>query len=74
MSAFGSILGYYLPNLVLARLEFVRQREILSFPDAADLLMVCVEAGLGLDAALVKVTDEMRLRAKRWQRSCISLP
>jgi tight adherence protein C len=45
--------GYYLPNAVLARLVFVRQREIFeSFPDAADLLMVCVEAGLGLDAAL----------------------
>jgi tight adherence protein C len=58
-------LGYYLPNLVLARLEFVRQREIFeSFPDAADLLMVCVEAGLGLDAALVKVTEEMRLRSE----------
>jgi len=57
--------GYYLPNFVLARLEFVRQREVFeSFPDAADLLMVCVEAGLGLDAALVKVTDEMRLRSE----------
>jgi tight adherence protein C len=57
--------GYYLPNLVLARLVFVRQREIFeSFPDAADLLMVCVEAGLGLDAALVKVTEEMRLKSE----------
>jgi tight adherence protein C len=57
--------GYYLPNLVLARLVFVRQREIFeSFPDAADLLMVCVEAGLGLDAALVKVTDEVRLKSE----------
>jgi tight adherence protein C len=57
-------LGYYLPNVVLARLVFVRQREIFeNFPDAADLLMVCVEAGLGLDAALVKVTEEMRLKS-----------
>ena len=57
--------GYYLPNVVLARLVFVRQREIFeSFPDAADLLMVCVEAGLGLDAALVKVTEEMRLKSE----------
>ena len=58
-------LGYYLPNLVLSRLVFVRQREIFeNFPDAADLLMVCVEAGLGLDAALVKVTEEMRLKSE----------
>ena len=57
--------GYYLPNLVLSRLVFVRQREIFeNFPDAADLLMVCVEAGLGLDAALVKVTEEMRLKSE----------
>jgi tight adherence protein C len=58
-------IGYYLPNAVLSRLVFVRQREIFeSFPDAADLLMVCVEAGLGLDAALVKVADEMRLKSE----------
>jgi tight adherence protein C len=57
--------GYYLPNLVLSRLVFLRQREIFeTFPDAADLLMVCVEAGLGLDAALVKVTEEMRLKSE----------
>jgi tight adherence protein C len=57
--------GYYLPNVVLSRLVFVRQREIFeNFPDAADLLMVCVEAGLGLDAALVKVTEEMRLKSE----------
>lgn len=61
--AVGAV-GYYLPNAVLARLVFVRQREIFeTFPDAADLLMVCVEAGLGLDAALVKVTEEMRLKS-----------
>jgi tight adherence protein C len=62
--ASGAI-GYYLPNFVLSRLVFVRQREIFeSFPDAADLLMVCVEAGLGLDAALVKVAEEMRLKSE----------
>lgn len=60
----SAALGYYLPNVVLSRLVFVRQREIFeSFPDAADLLMVCVESGLGLDAALSKVTDEMRLKS-----------
>lgn len=58
-------IGYYLPNAVLSRLVFIRQREIFeSFPDAADLLMVCVEAGLGLDAALVKVAEEMRLKSE----------
>ena len=57
--------GYYLTNMVLSRLVFVRQREIFeTFPDAADLLLVCVEAGLGLDAALVKVAEEMRLKSE----------
>lgn len=58
-------LGYYLPNVVLARLIALRQRELFeSFPDAIDLMTVCVEAGLGLDAAMVRVGEEMRLRSK----------
>jgi tight adherence protein C len=62
---FSGAIGYYLPNVVLSRLVFIRQREIFeSFPDAADLMMVCVEAGLGLDAALVKVAEEMRLKSQ----------
>ncbi len=57
----AAAIGYYLPNFVLNRMIFVRQREIFeSFPDALDLMTVCVEAGLGIDAALVRVTDEMR--------------
>ena len=57
-------LGYYLPNFVLMRLTEKRQREIFeSFPDALDLLTVCVEAGLGLDAALQKVAEEMQLKS-----------
>ncbi len=56
--------GYYLPNIVLLRITEIRQREIFeSFPDALDLLTVCVEAGLGLDAALQRVADEMQLKS-----------
>lgn len=58
-------IGYYLPNIVLARQIAVRQRELFeNFPDAIDLMTVCVEAGLGLDAALAKVGDEMKLSSK----------
>lgn len=58
-------IGYYLPNLVLQRLIYFRQRAIFeNFPDATDLMLVCVEAGLGLDAALVRVADEMRLKSQ----------
>jgi tight adherence protein C len=58
-------LGYYLPNVILARMVALRQRELFeSFPDAIDLMTVCIEAGLGLDAAMVRVGEEMRLRSK----------
>ena len=54
-------LGFYLPQVGLWYLRTSRQKEIfLTLPDALDLLVVCVESGLGLDAALRKVTDEMK--------------
>jgi tight adherence protein C len=57
-------LGYVMPNILLARRIAYRQREIFdSFPDAIDLTTVCVEAGLGLDAALARVGTEMRLKS-----------
>jgi tight adherence protein C len=62
---FFATLGYYLPHLVLNRLVFVRQREIFeTFPDALDLLIVCVEAGLAIDAALNKVAAEIQHESK----------
>lgn len=56
-------LGYYLPNFFLARRIRARQRELFeAFPDAMDLIMVCVEAGLSLDAAIGRAGEEIRLR------------
>lgn len=56
--------GYYLPNVVLSRIIAHRQRELFeNFPDALDLMRVCVEAGLGLDAAIARVGEEMRLKS-----------
>jgi len=57
-------IGYYIPNVVLSQRVKVRQRTIFEdFPDALDLLTVCVEAGLGLDAALMRVSEELRFRS-----------
>ena len=57
-------IGYYLPNLILMRMIFVRQREIFeSFPDALDLMTVCVEAGLGVDAALSRVAADIETKS-----------
>lgn len=58
----AALLGCYLPNLALSLLLRTRKREIFeAFPDAADLMLVCVEAGLGLDAAMTRVANELRL-------------
>jgi tight adherence protein C len=57
-------LGYYLPNLVLNHVVKKRQRDIFeSFPDALDLMTVCVEAGLAMDAALARVANEIGLKS-----------
>jgi tight adherence protein C len=60
----AAMLGYFLPNAWLMWRIKNRQREIFeSFPDALDLMTVCVEAGLALDAALSRVGEEMRLKS-----------
>jgi tight adherence protein C len=60
----AALAGVYLPNLVLAWLVRRRKRAIFeNFPDAADLMLVCMEAGLGLDAALTKVAEEVRRKS-----------
>jgi tight adherence protein C len=57
--------GFYLPQLGLWLVVSSRKKQIfLSLPDALDLLVVCVESGLGLDAAMRKVTEEMKSHAK----------
>jgi tight adherence protein C len=57
-------IGYYLPNAVLARKASGRRREIFeTFPDALDLLTVCVEAGLSLERALAKVAGEIHIKS-----------
>jgi tight adherence protein C len=54
-------LGFYLPELVLGFLGSRRKNNIFyGLPDALDLMVVCVEAGLGLDQAMRKVSEEMK--------------
>ena len=56
----ASAIGYYLPNYLLSKAIATRQREIFeNFPDALDLMTVCMEAGLGTEAAMNKVAEEM---------------
>lgn len=54
-------IGFYLPEIVLWAMARKRKEAIfLGLPDALDLMVVCVEAGLGLDQALRKVGEEMK--------------
>lgn len=51
--------GFYLPHLMLTSRITRRQTEVRkAMPDALDLLTICVEAGLGFDAAMSKVSDK----------------
>jgi tight adherence protein C len=57
----GAILGFYLPVLWLKQKVDARRSEIQKgLPDAMDLLVIAVDAGLGFDAALARVTDKYR--------------
>ena len=61
---FFAAFGYYLPNVVLSRVVENRKREIFeTLPDATDLLIVCMEAGLSFDQALGKVASEIKLKS-----------
>ena len=52
---------FYVPELIVTFLAMSRKESIfLALPDALDLMVVCVEAGLGLDQAMRKVSEEMR--------------
>jgi len=60
MALYFGVMGYVLPGLVISRKIKKRQKEMQkALPDALDMLVVSVEAGLGLNAALVRVSEEM---------------
>ena len=58
--AIGLIAGFGIPLFLLGHLAKRRMQAVfLGLPDALDLMVVCVEAGLGMDQALRKVAEEM---------------
>ena len=57
----AAFIGLMIPNYVLDHMVERRQKRLRdAFPDALDLLVVCVEAGLGLTAAIQRVADELK--------------
>lgn len=58
----GAVLGFVAPDAWLSRLQSLRRNRLRrSVPDMVDLLVICVGAGLGLDQALLRVTEELNL-------------
>jgi tight adherence protein C len=60
-----ALVGFYLPEAWVQVAITERQNKIReAFPDALDLLVVCVEAGMGLDQAIMRVSEELQQRNK----------
>jgi tight adherence protein C len=58
----AAVVGYLLPELWLMwRVQARQHRLRLALPDALDMLVICVEAGLGLDQAMMRVAQELRI-------------
>jgi tight adherence protein C len=56
----GFVLGYYAPNLYITNIAQKRRESIVAaFPDALDLLLICVESGMSIEAAIQKVSGEV---------------
>jgi tight adherence protein C len=57
---FAAVIGFYGPNIFLANRINKRRTSIMqAFPDALDLLLICVEAGMSIEAAIQKVSQEI---------------
>jgi tight adherence protein C len=64
MALGGGFLGFYLPNMFLQNLIQRRQHSISSaFPDALDMLLICVQAGMSIEAAFGKVSKEIGVQS-----------
>lgn len=58
----GAVVGYMVPDFWLTHRTAARKKRIRrSMPDAIDLLVICVDAGLGLDQALIRVCEELAI-------------
>jgi tight adherence protein C len=57
---FGLFIGYYAPNIYISNIASKRRESIVAaFPDALDLLLICVESGMSIEAAVAKVGQEV---------------
>ncbi len=60
VSMLGVVIGYYAPNIYISNIAAKRRESIVAaFPDALDLLLICVESGMSIEAAIMKVGQEV---------------
>lgn len=58
--AFGAAAGFYAPNIYISNLAQKRQKSLMrAFPDALDMLLICVEAGMSIEMGFNKVSQEI---------------
>lgn len=56
----AAVAGFYLPNVLVANIATNRRKSIMkAFPDALDLLLICVESGMSIEAAFLRVGQEI---------------
>jgi tight adherence protein C len=64
LSIVGAYVGFYLPNIFVSNLIVRRQKSLKRvFPDALDLLLICVQAGMSVESAMNKVASEVAPRS-----------
>jgi tight adherence protein C len=74
LGVFTPFLGFYLPDIWLRQKTEKRQEKLLkALPDALDLMVVCVEAGMGLDEAINRVAKESKLQSQELSDEFASL-
>ena len=60
----GAVFGYYLPDLFVSNIIQRRQTSIMqAFPDALDLMLICVESGMSIESAFTKVAAEIGIQS-----------
>ena len=60
----GALFGYYLPDLFVSNMIARRQQSIMqAFPDALDLMLICVESGMSIESAFTKVAAEIGIQS-----------
>ncbi|HYM31465.1 MAG TPA: type II secretion system F family protein [Candidatus Cybelea sp.] len=60
----AAMIGYFMPTVLVSNAITKRQQHLQkSFPDALDLLVICIESGLSLEAAFTRVSEEMAVEA-----------